>query len=88
MSEWQPAIFIDVHAGKSPWARSLVQKLKGIILHIRPIVAVPSTLGEFREHGCDASPEEFYEVHPEDLAKLDIEDLEPFVLCRHEISTD
>jgi hypothetical protein len=79
MSDWQPARFRIVHTDMPTEGRrrSAAEKM---IIRVRPCGTRP------RRAFCDA--EKYYELHPDDVAKLYDGKSGWIVICEHEIFTD
>ena len=89
-AKWQPAICFNAHRDGLT-DRSETGSRGRIRVRIKPTTAGESLLSFYRSFGCTAPAEKFYEVHPEDVAKVAPELYSTggsFLLCEHEILTD
>jgi hypothetical protein len=87
VSKWQPARYIDFHGQKHPSWAPIIEAMKRTRIFIGHVEPFESTLAVFREIGCDAKPEEFYELSPGDSKRLKVP-TGALVFCKHEILTD
>jgi hypothetical protein len=79
MSKWQPARIIDAHG---------INK-KGEVDEValrKTIVRICKSEIRSKKHTCDA--DEFFYVHPDDVAKLRKDGAMLRIVCEHEIQTD
>lgn len=84
MIEWQPARTRPYHGCTRSTKEAEYAMTR--VLRVRPCIPSVATITHYRRYGCDATVDQFYEIHPDDLPNS----LKGqwIGLCIHEILTD